>query len=301
MNDTAPPPFLITGAGGRVGATGSLIARQLLAAGKPVRAFVYRDDDRACELRDLGAEIAVGDLRDFRDVRTALEAVQRAYFTYPVSEGLLEATATFAAAGKQAGLEWIVNMSQIIATPDHQSPATRQHWTAEQVLDWSGIGIVNLRPPFFHELLMTLAAGTIQNQGRIYVPWGEGRNAIVGAYDLARLATAILIDPEPHRGKTYVPTGPVSLSGTEMASAFTRVLGRPVEYIDIPVDPFRQILSAAGMSAHTVEHLARAAEGHARGEMDGVTHVIEEITGLPPKSLEEFVRDNPEVFTVARG
>lgn len=301
MSQTPTPLFLITGAGGSVGATGSLIARQLLAAGKPVRAFVHHDDDRAGELRELGAEIAVGDLRDFRDVRPALEGVQRAYLTYPVAEGLLEATATFAAAGEQAGLEWIVNMSQIIAKPDHQSPATRQHWVSEQVLAWSDIGVVNLRPPFFQELLITLAANTIQTQGKIYVPWGQGRNAIVGAHDLARLATAILIDPEAHRGKTYVPTGPVSLSGTEIASAFTRVLGRPVEYLDIPVEVFRQVLSSFGLSAHTIEHLAAASEAHGRGEQDGVTSVIEEITGLPPQSLDDFVRENAEVFTAPQG
>src|SRR6476660_7486767 len=71
--------FLIVGAGGSHGATGNHVARQLLARGLPVRAFVRTADERADELRGLGAEIAVGDIRDYEVVRAALDGVQRAY------------------------------------------------------------------------------------------------------------------------------------------------------------------------------------------------------------------------------
>jgi uncharacterized protein YbjT (DUF2867 family) len=147
--------FLIVGAGGSHGATGNHVARQLLARGLRVRAFVRQADERADELRELGAEIAVGDIRDYEVVRATLDGVQRAYFTYPLADGLLLATATFAAAGKQTGLQSVVNMSQITARPDHASPAARQHWLAQRVLDWSGIGVTHLRPPFFLENLLT--------------------------------------------------------------------------------------------------------------------------------------------------
>src|SRR3981189_1525677 len=97
--------FLIVGAAGRNGATGNYAARQLLAMGLPVRAFVRQADERAGELRARGAQIAVGDVRNFEDVRAALDGVRCAYFTYPIAEGLLEATATFAAAARQTGLQ----------------------------------------------------------------------------------------------------------------------------------------------------------------------------------------------------
>jgi NAD(P)H dehydrogenase (quinone) len=54
--------FLIVGADGRNGATGNHAARQLLARGLPVRAFVRQADDRADELGALGVVIAVGDI-----------------------------------------------------------------------------------------------------------------------------------------------------------------------------------------------------------------------------------------------
>src|SRR5262245_25530761 len=174
---TASKLFLIVGAGGRVGATGNHAARQLMEMGLPVRAFVRQANEWADELRALGADIAVGDLRNFQVVRAALDGVQRAYFTYPIAEGLLEATAIFAAAGKEAGLESMVNMSQLPAGPNHASPASRQHWLAERVLDWSGIGVTHLRPSYFLENLIFFAAPTIVAEGKIYLPYGQARHA----------------------------------------------------------------------------------------------------------------------------
>jgi uncharacterized protein YbjT (DUF2867 family) len=291
--------FLIVGAGGSHGATGNHAARQLLASGLPVRALVRQADERADELKQLGAEIAVGDLHDFGDVRAALDGIQRAYFTYPLADGLLEATAIFAAVGAQAGLQSMVNMSQITARPDHASPAARQHWLAERLLDWSGIGVTHLRPPFFLENLFNVAAPTIRTEGKIYLPYGEGRHAPIAGEDIARVAVGILTDPAEHRGKTYVPTGPESLSMLEEASVFSRVLGRPVEYVDIAVEDWRQILSHLdGMSPYLIEHLSRVAESHQHHEFDTVTDVVETIGGVPPRSLEAFIRQNQMVFGV---
>ena len=294
--------FLIVGAGGSHGATGNHVARQLLARGMTVRAFVRQADQRADDLKELGAEIAVGDIRDYDVVLEALDDVQRAYFTYPVAEGLLEATVTLAAAGAQAGLQWVVNMSQITASPDHASPAARQHWLAERVLDWSGIGVTHLRPPFFLENLFNVAAPTVGADSTINLPYGQGRHAPVAGEDIARVAVGILTDPAPHRGRTYTPTGPASLSMAEQASVFSQVLGRPVEYVDIPVELWRQILSNVPvMTPYLIEHLSRVAVSHQHGVFDAVTDVVETIGGAPPTSLESFIRENQTVFAATQG
>src|ERR1700756_4609315 len=297
MTQASSTRFLIVGAGGSHGATGNHVARQLLARGMRVRAFVRRADERADELKKLGAEIAVGDIRDYDAVHAALDGVQRAYFTYPLADGLLLATATFAAAGKQTGLQSVVNMSQITARPDHASPASRQHWLAERVLDWSGIGVTHLRPPFFLENLFNVAAPTVRTEGKIYLPYGQGRHAPIAGEDIARVAVGILTDPAAHRGKTYVPTGPASLSMMEQANVFSRVLGRPVDYVDIPVERWRQILSHVDvMTPWLIEHLSRVAESHQHGEFDTVTDVVETIGGVLPQSLEVFIRQNQIAF-----
>jgi NADPH:quinone reductase-like Zn-dependent oxidoreductase len=106
-------PVLVTGAAGGIqGSTGLHVTRLLLDKGAPVRAFVHRLDERSDRLRTLGAEVVDGDLRDFRSVAAATAGIRRAYFAYPVQEGLLEAAATFAASARATGVEQVVNLSQ---------------------------------------------------------------------------------------------------------------------------------------------------------------------------------------------
>ena len=141
--------FLITGA---TGATGGDTVRQLLEKQHAVRVFAHRPDERSEQLLELGAEVVFGDFLDFDSVRAALSGVQRAYFCYPISPGLAQATAQFAQAAKEAGVEVIVNMSQISARSDAKSEAARQHWLSERVFDWSGVPTVHLRPTFLRRM-----------------------------------------------------------------------------------------------------------------------------------------------------
>ena len=82
--------------------------------GEPVRALVHRDDARADPLRELGAEVVVGDLTRPQDVADAMTGVSRMFFSMSVSPDYLQATAVVCAVARESGgLEVIVNMSQM--------------------------------------------------------------------------------------------------------------------------------------------------------------------------------------------
>ena len=57
-------PILVTGAAGAIGSIGRNVTEMLLAKGHKVRALVRREDARAENLRQLGAEVMQGDLTD---------------------------------------------------------------------------------------------------------------------------------------------------------------------------------------------------------------------------------------------
>ena len=135
-NRTDEPALLVTGAAGK---TGGYATKLLLERGHRVLAFVHSFDDRAAKLRDGGAEVIVGDLHDIDTVREAVDGVRAAYFVYPISPGLLEATANFAQAAAEAGVTAVVNMSQISARRGAASDAARIHWLGERILDWSSV------------------------------------------------------------------------------------------------------------------------------------------------------------------
>jgi len=141
-------PILVTGAaGGHQGSTGNRIVQLLLQCGLPVRALVHRIDERSDRLSQLGAEVLSGDLLDPNLVGKALQGMKRAYFTYPVDNGLLEATTIFATAARAAGTEMVVNMSQLKNTTVAASFRNLQHRLADQIFDWAQVGAVHLNAP----------------------------------------------------------------------------------------------------------------------------------------------------------
>ena len=138
----AQKKFLVTGA---TGDTGGYTVEQLLERGHAVRALAHREDACSKRLEKMGAEVVIGDFLKCNDVRAAMRGVRGAYFCYPVLPGILQATAYFAQAAKEAGLESVVNMSQKSAREDAKSHAMCDHWLAERVFDWSGLTVAHLR------------------------------------------------------------------------------------------------------------------------------------------------------------
>ena len=187
--------LLVTGAAGR---TGGYTSQLLLERGHHVRALVHRFDDRAAALRDSGADVIVGDLLDIDTVRAAADGVRAAYFVYPIEPGLLEATATFAEAAKEAGVSAIVNMSQISARRGAASDAARIHWLGERILDWSPVAATHLRPTYFAEWFTIFGAKGIREEGVLRLPFGNGRHAPITAEDQGRVIAAILESPVTH-------------------------------------------------------------------------------------------------------
>jgi len=217
--------FLVTGA---TGDTGGYTVEQLLERGHAVRALAHREDDRSKRLEKMGAEVVIGDFLKFNDVRAAMREVRGAYFCYPIRPGILQATAYFAQAAKEAGLECVVNMSQKPAREDAKSQAMCDHWLAERVFDWSGLTVAHLRPTLFAEWLLYLAP--MIRAGLLHVPFGPGRHAPIAAEDQARVIVGILEDSASHRGKIYALYGPVEFTHKEIAQVLSRVLGKDVRY-----------------------------------------------------------------------
>ncbi|MCA6100539.1 NmrA family NAD(P)-binding protein [Bradyrhizobium australafricanum] len=287
--------ILVTGA---TGETGRYTSEALIKSGFPVRALVHKVDERSEKLRATGAEVIVGDLLDFNAVREALKGVKRAYFVFPIRPGLIDATAYFAQASKEAELDGIVNMSQISARENSKSQAARDHWIAERVFDWSGIPVSHIRPTFFAQwLTYPHNRKHILERGVISQPLGNGRHAPIAAEDQARFISAILADPKPHMGKTYPLFGPVEMDQAGIAAAVSEVIGRPVTYDPISIDTYRQRLEAMGMMpAFLIQHLCAVAQDYQDGIFAGSDEAIGQVTGKPPMTVQQFVTSHISLF-----
>jgi NAD(P)H dehydrogenase (quinone) len=302
-NTMTTPKILVTGAAGRVGGTGHLVVEALLKQGYPVRAFVRTHDERAEQLAVQGAELFVGDLLDIPTVQTALHGIRRAYFCYPVADSLLQATTTFAVAAREVGLEAVINLSQLPALAETTSPASRQHWLGERVLDWANIGAIHLRPIFFMENLLFFARATILSRGTFSLPYGSRATALVAAEDVARVAVALLVDPQSHIGKIYPISGSQALSMQEMAAIFSEVLHKAVNYVEIPTEAWRTVLSEQiGLSPYLVAHFSaldrarRESPSDLLPESQQGRETVRALCGIEPLSLETFIHTHTQAF-----
>ena len=300
-------PVLVTGAAGGIqGSTGFHVTRLLLDKGRPVRAFVHRLDERSDRLRTLGAEVVDGDLRDFRSVAAAMGGIRRAYFAYPVQEGLLEAASTFAAAARSGGVEQVVNLSQWLQPGGEQpTPHQARHWLAERIFDWADVGAIHLDATVFYENLRTWALLSLARAGVIALPWGPEATAIpmVGAEDVARVAAAVLTGPTLSSG-TVVRLMAGAVTNKEIAEAFSDILGRPVQYVEVNDDQWASAASTVGVNAIAVEHLThlwrylrtRPPEYQA---FYHISDAFERFTSESPQSLPQFLREHQDLFAAA--
>src|SRR6201984_2070002 len=134
-------PILVTGAAGRVGAVGRRVTELLLNQGKAVRAIVRNEDERSQALRDMGAEVVVGNLLDLDSMHRAIDGCDTMYFGMSVSDAHLAATVNTAAVAKHHGVKAFINMSQMTVsqmsiTETTTSPQHKLHWRAQQRRRW---------------------------------------------------------------------------------------------------------------------------------------------------------------------
>lgn len=301
-------PILVTGAAGNIGAVGRNIVELLRQMDLPVRAFVHRLDDRSQALSDMGAEVVAGDLTQGADVVRALAGCRRMYFGMSVSPPYLEATVIAAAAAREIpDFEVLVNISQMTVsqmslTNMTDSPQQQQHWLAEQALNWSGLPVVHVRSTVFleHPFFSAWAAASIAEEGTIRLPFGLAKTSPIAGYDVARVVATILAEPSSHVGKIYELTGPRSQDMIAIAHDYAEALGRPVKYVDVPFDQWReQVLKASGVPPHVFEHFLTMAQLHADNRYDRLTADVANITGKPAMSIKEYVTSHPDVFSGA--
>ncbi|MET9084034.1 NAD(P)H-binding protein [Streptomyces sp. NPDC004237] len=298
-------PVLVTGAAGSVGAVGRTVVQGLRRRGLPVRALVRRDDDRARALRATGADVVVGDLTRARDVADALDGCGRMYFGMAVSaDYLLAAVTTATVARAYGGLEVFVNMSQLTvsemdATRGSESHQHRQQWLVEQVLDWSGLPVVEVRPTVFLENpLFRAVFSSIAEDGTLRWPFGAARTSPIAAGDVAAAVEEILAEPAGHIGRTYELTGPRSQDAAALAAEISGALHRTVGHTDVPLREWLDDdLGALGLPDHVLQHISTMARLHAAGRYDRRADGMAEITGRPATGVADFVRENPALFT----
>lgn len=234
--------------------------------------------------------VAVAEYGDLAAARAALEGV-RVLLMVSAAESAdrLEQHRTLIDAARLAGVEHVVYTSFLGAAPDATFTLARDHWATEEHLRRSGMTWTILRDSFYLDFLPDLAV-----DGVIAGPAGEGRVGAVARADVARAASAVLLDvvtgSSRHDGATYELTGPAALTLAEAARTISEVTGAPTAYREETVAEAYASRAASGAPHWQLDAWVSTYTAIASGELAAVTDDVRRLTSRAPLSLEQLLR-----------
>jgi uncharacterized protein YbjT (DUF2867 family) len=235
--------ILVTGATGN---QGGAAASRLVTTGWRVRALV-RDPDKpaARALAWKGVELAKGDLNDRASITKAMAGVYGVFAVFAWREGDIESEIRHGEntidAAKAAGVKHFIYSSVGGAERSTGIPHFDSKWQIEEYLRATGLPVTILRPVFMMynfnrpEMQSSIRNGTISMAIKPDRPL-----QMLAADDLAVFVNLAFETPADYVGKA------IELAGDELAMAgaaevFSRVVGRPVRFMEQPMSQLRKI------------------------------------------------------------
>ena len=261
------------------GSLGSLVAERVadldpvLLARDPARAPGWANDVRACDYSDESA-VSMG----LADVAVVLMVSAAETADRPAVHR------TFVDAAARTGVQHIVYTSFASASSTATFTFARDHADTEEALRDSGVAYTILRNNLYADLAPYIGG----ESGVIRGPAGSGRLAPVARADIAEVAAAVLRSPAAHAGKTYLLTGPESMTMTELAARTAEAVGRPMRFEDESVeDAYRWRRAEFEAQPWEIDGWVTTYTAIADGSMSEVSDDIERVIGRPARSLEE--------------
>jgi len=280
---------------GATGSVGTQLLQKLGSLNVPVKVLV-RSQAQAAELAGNPlVQVVSGDLADPASFQAALEGVQKAFLLTNSSQQAESLQLGFVEAARKAGVSHIVKLSQFAASEYSPVRFLRYHARVENRIRALGITYTFLRPNLYMQGLLAFKE-YIKENGQFFASVGNARVSAIDVRDIAAVAAACLTETG-HENKIYNLTGPKPLTHYEMAEIFSRVLDKPVAFIDVTPEQIQAGLRAAGFPEWQVGGLIEDYAHYARGEAAVVSEAVETITGKTATTFEQFAKDYSRVFS----
>ncbi len=236
--------YIVSGATGQ---TGSVVARTLLEKGLPVRVIV-RSEEKGKPWKNLGAEVAVADVRDADALTKAFEGGKVLYLMNPPneqSEDMFVETEkvikAFQKAIENSSLEKLVALSSVGAhLPSGTGPIITNRML-EQAFGDSDIPTTFVRAGSFMENWNSVL-DTVKSEGILpsfFQPLDKNIPQ-VATEDIGRVAAEAML--ETTEGTQIKELAGLPYSPNDVAAAFSKVLGKEVKAIAVPEEQWMEIM-----------------------------------------------------------
>ncbi|MGE0094219.1 MAG: SDR family oxidoreductase [Alphaproteobacteria bacterium] len=282
--------ILVIGATGNIG---SEVTRQLGAKGAGVRALV-RDKAKAEAVLGTKVQLVAGDLSRPETVAAAMDGADKLFLVTPLHLDQIAMKSVAIQAAKLAGVKHIVMSTGIGAGPDAGVEIGRWHGKNQEEVKATGVAYTFLQPTFFMQNML-MFAGTIREQGAFFMPLGDSKVSWVDARDIAQVGVVALTEAG-HENKEYPITGGEAVSCAEMAAILSDVLGKGVNYVDVPLAAAKEGMMSAGMPEKLADMMNELYALGPAGHLAYVADTVEAVTGRRPRTFRQFAEDHATSF-----
>jgi uncharacterized protein YbjT (DUF2867 family) len=283
--------ILVTGATGTIGRE---VVRLLAAGGERVRAMTRNPAKTAASFPS-GVEVVRADFTDPESLVVAAEGTKAVFMLSAPGPWVIQHDEAMLAAARSAGVRKAVKLSAIGTGDKSDVKVGDWHLPGEQAVRSSGLAWTVLRPSGFASNALRWA-DAIRAGAPIPNPTGTGTQGIIDPTDVAEVAARTLTLPD-HDGHVYTLTGPELLSVPDMAEQLGQALSRTVETVDMPLEDYRDQLSAAGLDPAFVETAVNGARLIAEGGNATLTGDVERMLGRPARTFAAWAHDHRAAFT----
>lgn len=276
--------ILVTGATGQLG---RLIVESLLERGASADQIVAgaRDVSKAA---DLGVRAVHLDYTDPASIAAALDGVDSVVLVSgsEVGQRVAQHQAVIDAAAA-AGVSKFVYTSAPKATTSDLVLAP-EHKATEEAIAASGLPAVILRNNWYTENYVRDLA-TAAETGVLSSGAGDGRVASASRKDYADAVAVVLLE-DGHIGEVYELGGDVAWTYSDLAAAFSEILGREVSYVPLSFDEQVAALRGFGLDEGTVGFVAALDADIRGGALADTDGTLSRLIGRPTTPLVEGLR-----------
>jgi uncharacterized protein YbjT (DUF2867 family) len=278
--------ILVTGATGTIGTE---VVRLLAQRGERVRAMT-RHPDRA----NLPAEVVRGDFDDRDSLDNALAGAGAVFLLDAPGPWIGRHDLAVLDAVRSHGVDRVVKLSAIGTGENTGFSASGWHLPGEEALRVGEAAWTILRPSSFATNTLSWAA-TIRAGQPVANLTGTGAQGVIDPRDVADVAVAALMTPD-HANRTYTLTGPELLSVPDQVEILRKVLGRPIDLVDVPLDTAQQQLIAAGHDPEFAEAAMHGQRFITNGGNARLTPDVPAVLDRPARTYATWAHDHRTAF-----
>jgi uncharacterized protein YbjT (DUF2867 family) len=274
--------ILVTGATGNIG---GLVVPQLIDAGATVHAYV-RDTKKAGQLAEKGVKLFEGDFTNQEALNRTAEGVDAVLAITPAGPEAPAQGQVILNAALKSGTPHYIRLSAIGAAPDAPTANGRLHYESDKALMDSGLPYTILRPHYFMQNIFGNLE-SLKAEGKMYLGMGEGSLGMIDVRDIADSFAAILLKGG-HINKIYNSTGPESITFADTARIISEGIGKPVEYVPIPIEAVGEFIIKAGWGEWGAQVMMDYSKAYSEGWGDFTNDDVETVTGNKARGFKQF-------------